>query len=149
MTVLEFSKKGANFFFVFEIQNFENGQKTSKNGQKWPKSENFRPKFLNFFSESIQNVSKRILNQKVDFENYFPMKNFLWDSTIFWRKCLHSENFRPNFLGKKSFFRIESECFKTDSKPKKLMSKKIPLKFFLGLYHFFENGHIVKIPDKI
>ena len=73
-------KDGRKNFFVFEIQNFENGQKQSKNGQKWPKMKIFDQNFWkkNFFSESIQNVSKRILNRKSWFrKKKFPLKIFL------------------------------------------------------------------------
>ena len=53
--------------------------KMAKNSQKWSKiakKENFRPKFLNFFSESNQNVSKRILNRKNRFQKIFSVQNF-------------------------------------------------------------------------
>ena len=59
--------------------------------------------------------------------------------------------FRPKFLKKKFFFRIDSECFKTYFKPKKSISKIFSCwKFFSGTLPFFdENGHIVKIFDQI
>ena len=43
----------------------------------------FDQNFWIFFSESIQNVSKRILNRKSWFRKKFPLKIFLWDSTVF------------------------------------------------------------------
>ena len=61
---------------------FQKWSKMTKNGQKWSKMNIFEKKFENFFSKSIQNVSKRILNRKVDIEKN-PVENFFWDLTIF------------------------------------------------------------------
>ena len=47
------------------------------------KNENFGPNFLNIFSESIQNVSKRILNLKSRLRKKIRLKIFLLDSTVF------------------------------------------------------------------
>ena len=53
------------------------------------------------------------------------------------------------FFEKTFFLRIDSECFKIYSKPKKLISKKNPVETLgHGLDRFFENGHVVKYPLK-
>ena len=61
-------------FFDFGLEKFENGQKPSfltKNDQKMKIFENFWSK--KFFSESIQNVLKRILKRKSRNRKFFPV----------------------------------------------------------------------------
>ena len=88
--------------------------------------------------------------KEIQFFFYFRNSKFRkWPKTVKkWSKMTKSENFRPKFL--KFFFRIDSECLKTYSKPKKSISKKISRwKFFFGTLPFFDqNGHIVKIFDQ-
>ena len=49
----------------------------------------------------------------------------------------NEESGTSRFFFRKIFFGIDSECFKTYFKPKKLISKKFsPWNFFLGLNHF-------------
>ena len=80
------------------------------------------------------------------FKTYFEPKKliskknscwkFFWDLTIYWQKCLKSENFRK----KSNFFEIDLECFKTNFKPKKLISKKISAEnFFWDSAFFWRN----------
>ena len=82
------------------------------------------------FLESIQKVSKRILNRKSWFRKKNPV-DFFWDLTIFDRNSQKVKIFEKNF--DKFFGGIDSEGFKTYFKPKKLVSKKISRwKFFSG-----------------
>ena len=92
-------------------------QKWPKNSQKWSKmtkSENFRPKFLKkiFFSESIQNVSKRILNRKSRFRKFFPVENFSLGLYHFWRKWPKSEKISGQKITKMSFRRVSQRALK-------------------------------------
>ena len=114
--------------FRFRNSKFRKGPKTVKKWSKMTKKWKFSTKIFDFFSESIQNISRRILNRKSRFRKKFPSWKFFSGTTVFWPKWPHSENFRPKFL--KFFFGIDSECFKTYSKPKKLISKKNPVENF-------------------
>ena len=106
MTAVKSSKGGWKTIFHFLTKIFKNGQKTVKKGQKWPKMKIFRPKFLKkfFFSESIQNVSKRILNRKSWFRKNFPVENFSLGLYRFLTKMTKNENFSTKIFEKKFFF---------------------------------------------
>ena len=72
MTVTKLRKRFAKEVFYFGLEKFENGQKPSfltKNDQKLK----LLKIFGQFFSESIQNVLKRILKQKSRDRKFFPV----------------------------------------------------------------------------
>ena len=95
-------------FFDFVIFSPFLAQKQSKNGQKRPKMKIFDQNFWKkiFFSESIQNVSKRILNWKSRNRKFFSCKIFCSDLVLFrpkkpkivkkmtkWQKKFWSKNY--------------------------------------------------------
>ena len=66
----------------------------AKNGEKWQSQKNFGRNF--FWSESIQNVLKRMFKRKSRNRKFFPLQYFLLDLVIFGQnseKMAKSKNF--------------------------------------------------------
>ena len=103
-----------------------------KNREKIAESKNFgRKKF--FWSESIQNVLKRILKRKSQNQNFFPLQNFSWDFVFFGQDDQNSEKMAKskNFCRKIFFAGIDSECYETYFKTKISKSKIFPITNFI------------------
>ena len=138
-----------NIFSFFDRKS-QKWPKNSQNGQKMTKRENFRPKFLKFFifridSECLKTYSKP---KKSISKNFFLWKFFPGTLPLFDQNGHLVKIFDQNFWI--FFFRNDSECFKTYTKPKKLISKNFPVEnFFSGTLPFFDEiGNIVKIFDQ-
>ena len=126
MTAVKPSKGGWETFFHFLTENLKNGQKTVKMVKKWPNVKIFDQNFWNFlFSESIQNVSKRILNRKSRFRKKISLWKFFSGTLPFFDQNGHLVKIFDQNFWKKNSFRTDSECFKTYFKPIKSISKKL------------------------
>ena len=112
MTVEKSSKGGWKNFLHFWSKN----SKMAKSRSKMPKNEHFREKkkstknfiFQNWF-RIFQNV---FLTIKVDFENFLPLKIFLWESTVFDENGQKSEKFSGQKITKMSFRRVPQRALK-------------------------------------
>ena len=115
-----------NFFLWDSVFFGQNGQNSKKRQRQKILVEKF------FWSESIQNVSKRILNRKSRNLKFFPCKFFSWDYNVFRPKWWKNDKVK-NFWSKFFLVGIDSECFETHFKTKISKSKIFPItKFFRG-----------------
>ena len=129
MTVIRLRKRFAKEVFWFRPKNSKMAKNLSFQ-QKWPKNENF----WNFWV-------KKFLRVNLEIKKLFPCD--FPDSVVFWpKRAKIVENWLSQKILVKIFFvGIDSEWFKTYSKPKISKSKIFPVQFFPGtLSSFWQNS---------